>query len=48
MAGIVPGLVLALMFRTYVGLNSKFSSDLCADGRPEMSFGQKLANSRGF
>jgi len=46
MAGIVPGLVLALMFMTYVGLYSKFSSDYAPMAEPEMSFGQKLANSR--
>ncbi|WP_417416792.1 TRAP transporter large permease [Hoeflea sp.] len=46
MAGIVPGLVLALMFMAYVGLYSKFSSRYAPMDEPEMSFGEKLANSR--
>ncbi|WP_417433981.1 TRAP transporter large permease [Hoeflea sp.] len=46
MAGIVPGLVLALMFMAYVGLYSKFSSRYAPMNEPEMSFGEKLANSR--
>ena len=46
MAGIVPGLILALMFMTYVGLYSKFSSNYNPAEEPRMSFGEKLANSR--
>ena len=46
MAGIVPGLVLALMFMTYVGLYSKFSNNYNPAEEPRMSFGEKLANSR--
>jgi len=46
MAGIVPGLILALMFMAYVGLYSKFSSNYNPAEEPRMSFGEKLANSR--
>lgn len=46
MAGIVPGLILALMFMAYVGLYSKFSSSYAPAEEPRMSFGEKLANSR--
>lgn len=46
MAGIVPGLVLALMFMTYVGLYSKFSKRYAPTEEPRMSFSEKLANSR--
>lgn len=46
MAGIVPGLILALMFMAYVGLYSKFSSNYNPAEEPRMSFREKLANSR--
>ncbi|MCC0036502.1 MAG: TRAP transporter large permease subunit [Hoeflea sp.] len=46
MAGIVPGLILALMFMAYVGLYSKFSSNYNPAEEPRMSFAEKLANSR--
>ena len=46
MAGIVPGLILALMFMTYVGLYSKFSKRYAPAEEPRMTFGEKLANSR--
>lgn len=46
MAGILPGLVLAMMFMAYVALYSKFSKDYAPSADPRMSFGQKLANSR--
>ena len=46
MAGIVPGIVLALMFMTYVGLYSTFSKTYAPTDEPDMSFGEKLANSR--
>ena len=46
MAGIVPGLILALMFMAYVGLYSKFSSNYNPAEEPRMSFGEKIANSR--
>ncbi|KJS19131.1 MAG: C4-dicarboxylate ABC transporter permease [Hoeflea sp. BRH_c9] len=46
MAGILPGLVLAIMFMAYVALYSKFSRDYAPTDDPRMSFGQKLANSR--
>ena len=46
MAGILPGLVLALMFMSYVAIMSKLSSKFNPDPEPKMSFGQKVANSR--
>ena len=46
MAGIIPGLVLALMFMSYVAIMSKLSSKFNPDPEPKMSFGQKVANSR--
>lgn len=45
-AGIVPGLVLAAMFMTYVVVISKTSKDFAPTGDPPMTFGQKVANSR--
>lgn len=45
-AGILPGLVLALMFMAYVVIVSKLSKDYNPDPEPVMSFGEKLANSR--
>lgn len=46
MAGIVPGLILALMFMTYVGLYSKLSKRYAPAEEPRMTFGEKLSNSR--
>jgi tripartite ATP-independent transporter DctM subunit len=46
MAGILPGLVLALMFMSYVAIMSKLSSKFNPNPEPKMSFGQKVANSR--
>jgi tripartite ATP-independent transporter DctM subunit len=46
MAGILPGLVLALMFMSYVAIMSKLSSKFDPNPEPKMSFGQKVANSR--
>jgi len=46
MAGIFPGLVLALMFMGYVALMSKFSKDFDPTPEPKMTFSEKVANSR--
>ena len=46
MAGILPGLVLALMFMSYVAIVSKVSKDFSPTPEPLMSFGEKVANSR--
>ncbi|MGV8935683.1 MAG: TRAP transporter large permease [Allorhizobium sp.] len=46
MAGIVPGLVLAVLFMGYVAIISKVSKDYHPDPEPEMSFREKLINSR--
>jgi len=46
LAGVIPGLVLALMFMTYVAVMSKLSKDWNPDPEPSMSFAQKVANSR--
>ena len=46
LAGIVPGLVLALMFMSYVALSSVFSKNFKPDPEPVMSFSEKVANSR--
>ncbi|HMB47096.1 MAG TPA: TRAP transporter large permease subunit [Afifellaceae bacterium] len=46
MAGILPGLVLALMFMGYVAVMSKVSSDFNPASEPRMTFGEKVANSR--
>ena len=46
MAGVLPGLTLALMFMGYVAVMSKVSPDFNPDPEPPMSFGEKLANSR--
>jgi len=46
MAGILPGLVLALMFMTYVAVMSKVSKNFNPTPEQRMSFGQKVANSR--
>ena len=45
-AGVVPGLVLASMFMAYVGIYSFIGKDWNPKQDDEMSFGQKLANSR--
>ena len=46
MAGVFPGLVLALMFMTYVGVMSKVSSRFNPNPEPPMSLLEKLKNSR--
>ncbi len=46
MAGIVPGLVLALMFMTYVAVLSRVLADYNPKAEPVMSFGERLKNSR--
>ncbi|MGJ8546338.1 MAG: TRAP transporter large permease [Sulfitobacter sp.] len=45
-AGVFPGLVLALMFMGYVAVVSMTSKDWNPKVETDMSFGQKLANSR--
>ena len=45
-AGIVPGLVLALMFMTYVAIYSKISKTWNPKIDPIMTFSEKLQNSR--
>jgi len=45
-AGILPGLVLALMFMGYVALLSKFSKGWSPSPEPYMSFMDKVKNSR--
>lgn len=46
LAGVIPGLVLALMFMGYVAIVSTFSKDFNPEPEPRMSFGQKVSNSR--
>ena len=46
MAGVIPGLVLAAMFMTYVAIASKLSKNFNPKPEPVMSLGQKIANSR--
>jgi tripartite ATP-independent transporter DctM subunit len=46
MAGIFPGLVLALFFMGYVGVISRVSPSYRPDPEPPMAFSEKLANSR--
>ncbi len=46
MAGIVPGLVLALMFMTYVAVMSRVAADFNPTPEPHMTFADKVANSR--
>lgn len=46
LAGVIPGLVLALMFMGYVAIMSKFSKDFNPDPEPRMSFKKKVINSR--
>ncbi len=45
-AGILPGLVLAAMFMSYVAISSVTSKSWSPDQEPPMSFGQRLRNSR--
>ena len=45
LAGIVPGLVLALMFMGYVAVSSKTSAAWNPRAEPAMTFGQKVRNS---
>lgn len=45
-AGILPGLVLALMFMGYVAIYSKMSSNWNPKEEPKLSFAQKVQNSR--
>ncbi|MCP4072101.1 MAG: TRAP transporter large permease subunit [Hyphomicrobiales bacterium] len=46
MAGVVPGIVLAAMFMGYVAIVSKVSSKYSPTPEPDMSFMDKLKNSR--
>jgi tripartite ATP-independent transporter DctM subunit len=46
MAGVLPGLTLALMFMGYVAVMSRVSSDFAPDPEPHMTLRQKLENSR--
>ena len=46
MAGVFPGLVLALMFMGYVAIMSKVSKDFNPTPEPKMSLSEKIANSR--
>ncbi|MEP0940612.1 MAG: TRAP transporter large permease subunit [Rhizobiaceae bacterium] len=46
MAGVFPGLVLALMFMGYVAIMSRVSKDFDPTPEPKMSFVEKVANSR--
>ncbi len=45
-AGILPGLVLALMFMAYVAIYSKVSSNWKPNEEPRLAFSEKLRNSR--
>ncbi|MEP2682261.1 MAG: TRAP transporter large permease subunit [Sulfitobacter sp.] len=45
-AGVMPGLLLALMFMGYVAITSKLSKDWNPDIETDMSFADKLRNSR--
>ena len=45
-AGILPGLVLALMFMAYVAIYSKVSSNWQPNEEPRLAFSEKLKNSR--
>jgi len=46
LAGVLPGLVLALMFMIYVAITSKLSAKFNPEPEPYMSFSEKLKNSR--
>ena len=45
-AGIVPGLVLAAMFMSYVAIYSRVSKAWNPDAEPPMTFSERVANSR--
>ncbi len=45
-AGVMPGLILAVMFMGYVAVVSMVSKDWKPTPEPNLSFGEKLANSR--
>jgi tripartite ATP-independent transporter DctM subunit len=45
-AGILPGLVLAIMFMAYVAIYSKVSSNWQPNEEPRLSFAEKVKNSR--
>ncbi|MBT6094926.1 MAG: TRAP transporter large permease subunit, partial [Rhodospirillaceae bacterium] len=46
MAGILPGILLAAMFMGYVAIMSKVSSNFNPKPEPQMSFSEKVANSK--
>ncbi len=46
MAGVVPGLVLAFLFMAYVAILSKISPGYKPDAEPDMSFSERVKNSR--
>ncbi len=46
MAGVFPGLILALMFMGYVAIVSQVSSSFSPKPEPPMTFGERVANSR--
>lgn len=46
MAGILPGLFLASLFMLYVALMSKFSSNFAPTPEPQMTFMERVTNSR--
>ncbi len=46
MAGVFPGLILALMFMSYVAIMSKVSKDFNPTPEPRMTLSEKIANSR--
>ncbi len=46
LAGVLPGLVLALLFMSYVAFMSKFSRNFNPDPEPAMPFSEKVKNSR--
>ncbi len=46
LAGVLPGLVLALLFMGYVAVMSKLSRNFNPDPEPVMSFSEKVRNSR--
>ena len=46
LAGVIPGLVLALLFMGYVAIMSKVSRNFNPDPEPPMAFSEKVRNSR--
>jgi len=46
LAGVLPGLVLALLFMGYVAVMSRFSRSFNPDPEPPMAFSEKVRNSR--